>query len=66
MRLFVVTGQLGLYQQIKMNPAIQKFLENLSSNGEEEKKKIIEEIQKLEMEKTSERIKREAGSKRRQ
>jgi len=49
--MFVVTGQLGLYQQIKMNPEIQKFLENLRSSGKEEKKKIIEEIQKLEMEK---------------
>ena len=47
----MVTGQLGLYQQIKMNPEIQKFLENLRSSGKEEKKKIIEEIQKLEMEK---------------
>jgi len=51
MRLFVVTGQLDLYQQMKMNPEIQKFLENLRSSGEEEKKKIIEEMQKLEMEK---------------
>jgi len=38
MRLFVVTGQLDLYQQIKMNPEIQNFLENLRSGGEEEKK----------------------------
>ena len=38
MRLFVVTGQLDLYQQIKMNPEIQNFLGNLRSGGEEEKK----------------------------
>ena len=61
MRLFVVTGQLDLYQQIKMNPEIQNFLENLRSGGEEEKKNHRRNAETGNGKATSKWIKREDG-----